>query len=147
MSFLLGVASKTQLMNLPQYLNVPVSKRAGSYVSNIDVQWSWQTIVMGFGFLAFLLITRQIVSVIFLEKKPNIYIYIYIYFIATLVFTVFIDKNVWKLIPCTGLEEAKTFLGFSSCTTDISYSLNPFGLLPQIKGSWGVNCKNYYFKL
>ena len=130
-------------MNLPQYLNVPVSKRAGSDVSHIDVQWSWQTIVMGFGFLAFLLITRQIVSVIFLVKKPKIYIY----FIATLVFTVCIDKNAWKLIPCTELEEAKTFLGFSSCTTDISYSLNPFGLLPQIKGSWGVNSKNYYSKL
>lgn len=37
-----------------------------SNIGTIDVQWSWQTIVMGFGFLLFLLATRHIVSV----QKP-----------------------------------------------------------------------------
>jgi hypothetical protein len=40
-----------------------------------DVQWNWQTIVIGVCFLIFLLITKQIVS-IFLSSNPQLYSYV-----------------------------------------------------------------------
>ena len=41
----------------------------------------------------------------------------------------------------TELEETKAILGVSSCSVDLSYSVNSFGFSSQRQGSWNCNCK------
>lgn len=91
------------------------------------VQWSWQTIVMGFIFLVFLFTTRHIVRTISLYKNLSSslnYNFSNYFYLAT-------EQN-----------KTKTLLGCSSCSINISYHFHSSSLLPQFKKSSHLSCKN-----
>lgn len=80
----------------------------------LQFQWSWETIVMGVGFLSILLTTRHIVSVLTKISKH---------------FQTAINRNRVYNISCCFFEyieheEAKTFLDISCITFGISYYIN-----------------------
>ena len=88
------------------------------------MQWSWKTIVLGFGFLIFLLTARLTVSN---NLSPNsIFLNDF-----TVNFEMF-SNNLVCFNQLTELEETKAFLDFSSSSINFCYSVNSFSLPTQI---------------
>lgn len=87
------------------------------------LQWKWETILLGFCFLIFLLVARFIVSIIYITNELKFAILFH------LSFEVICDSG----LKNTEYKKTEALLGFSSSSVNICHSFKSFDLSSKIQ--------------